>query len=132
MSAVMTAPSPPPSPAPPPHASTLTSDAPLRVLNADLAARLSAATAAQRALTALGYRVIHQDLRLGSTARPLLTVRGDERLRARLTSLVRLIHQGTPTTVGRFAANADHAVDVALKEVGGMSAPVADLAHPPA
>lgn len=84
-------------------ASTLTSDQPLRVLTPTLKQRLEAATAAQRELKLLGYHVHHQDLRLVSDKRPLLTVaNGDENLRSRLRQIAIRSVDGSRAVIGRF------------------------------
>ena len=81
--------------------SRLIIDRPLKVLTADLSARLTAANDARRALAARGLRVVNQHIH--ATARPLLRLEhGDERLRGQVRQIAFLIVKGERFLVGRF------------------------------
>ncbi len=72
-------------------ASTLISDQPPRVLTPQLREKLAAVTEAQRALAVLGSRVLQQDLRLGTSKRPLLTLDGaGSKVRPLLKAIARI------------------------------------------
>ena len=83
--------------------STLNSDQELKVLSPRLREKLRMATYATRVLTANGYRVIRQDLRISSERPPLLTVsNGDEALREELRQIQIAFDDGGRNVLGRY------------------------------
>jgi hypothetical protein len=84
--------------------SALSSDRPMRILNETLRQRLDAVTAVQRLLSAMGYTVVRQDLRLGDERRrPILTLQaGDERLRSALSQIQIGITDDGRALIGRY------------------------------
>jgi hypothetical protein len=84
-------------------ASPLQSDQELRVLNTSLSARLVTVNEAHRALSARGYHLVRQDLRLGTAKRPLLTLdRGNEDLRSELSQIRTGIGDDGAFVMGKF------------------------------
>lgn len=93
--------------------SALESDKPLAILNERLRERLDLVNGVKRTL-GRQYRIIGQDLRLGSTRRPLLILAaGDEALRARLGGVLTTGEGARRCIVGRL-----HGVDVSWTQAG--------------
>lgn len=81
----------------------LSSEQPLQVLNVRLSERLTAVNAAHRRLSALGYHIDHQALRVGSNKRPLLyIVNGDAKLQTLMTNVGTAMCDEGVTTMGQF------------------------------